>query len=241
VTNIVAYDVLGIGKDNIDRSGLEQRAYLRKSGYELAYHQAFRLLENRDYRSIGLIRDPYERLISAFIEKFVRKASGKRLDEYEKLEGFAKDAVLAIKGASVGEVRECYDGISFEDLVGHVVANIENRGSGEPKLNHHWNTQIPFMFLESGFRYDYLYALTDISSFLQRVADLTVGDIRCDHLRKGYVVEDAEKAATDLTGVSSVELSKGWSTFSFQSFFNWGCYESVKKAFVPDYKYLEVC
>ena len=45
------------------------------------------------------------------------------------------------------------------EFLGFIHDAIAKRGDGEARINHHWNTQVPFYFKDRGFNYDHVFHL----------------------------------------------------------------------------------
>lgn len=243
VTNIFARDILGFTAKAMREDGDSVRSYMRKWGYELEYHQAYQLLKNPEYRSIVLLREPYERLASVFVEKFVFHSAGRPMDSFEALDPFSRKAYMQIKHVSRRIASRSYEGVSFSEFLDYIISNIDLcEARGEPKLNYHWNTQVPFMFDRASFEYDFVYSLPNFNRFLAQLGDLTGCSIRPGHYKKGATRVGANGGESDaplLLSVSSLELCKGYGQLDLDSFYNSEYASEVKRCFRPDYSYLE--
>jgi hypothetical protein len=160
IVHALAFDILGLPRSIGDpRPALER--------YRANYSHALALIEQNSYRSIALIREPYDRLISAFLHIFVaRENIG--ITSYDQLEVVGRTGYAAIAGDRAG----AFAGLVFRQFVEHCLSAIRHRGR-EPLLDGHWNTQIPFEFLHRRFEYDFLYPLEQSSEFFKRLAKLT--------------------------------------------------------------------
>ena len=124
-------------------------------GSTVGFDLARELIEQLGFDHYVLCRDPCARAVSAYRDKFVVK--GRQPD---CLDGFAKDVAQAIAGAN-WERR----GISFIEYLEYVASKVKSRGSGEPDLNNHFNTQVPFDFQD--FEYANILHLEQISEGLK--------------------------------------------------------------------------
>ncbi|MCW2308437.1 sulfotransferase family protein [Rhodobium gokarnense] len=120
-------------------------------------------LVNRErYFSAAFVRHPATRLLSAYLNKFVR-AKQRPLEAFTDLAPYARTAVreiAALKGERFD--AESYEGISFADLLDLCEARIRARGV-EPDLNAHWNTQVPFVAPVVKLSYDHVVAVETLA------------------------------------------------------------------------------
>lgn len=204
------------------------RGWLRRSPYWINGREAIDKCENETFRSIALLRNPYDRLISAYINKFVSNGK-KNFGTLEELEPFAQKFVNDLH--SVGKE---YKGISFSEFVNGLCDCIEERGKGEPQLDHHWNTQVPFYMRKRKFRYDETFKLPNSKLFFDRLESLL--EISVNRARQNATNYNDEVSGQNLTDISSVELiGRDLSKTNFRDSL---LLERVKKAYQIDYRYL---
>ncbi len=141
------------------------RGWLQRHGYWRIGEDARRICEDGGYTSIALLREPYDRLIGAYVNKFVRNRRT-ALHKIDDLEPFAREFFDTATGR--GETD-----LTFRRFVEVVCDVIDGRGDAEPDLNHHWNTQVPFSFAEPPFGYDRLFGLSNAPRFFETLATLT--------------------------------------------------------------------
>jgi hypothetical protein len=144
LVHALAHDLFEMPMDDVDPR-------IKLDPMLVAYPAAVELALN-GYRTIGLIRDPWERLVSAYLHIFVNR-DGVPIRTGDDLEASGRRGHAAMSG----DAQE-FRGLTFRTFVEHCLTRIEQRDP-EPKLDHHWNTQIPFFFLGRQFRYDHLFPL----------------------------------------------------------------------------------
>jgi hypothetical protein len=132
-------------------SGQHPRAWTGQNGYQVSFMQAYRLREEAGYSSIVMSRDPYDR-VSAFVNKLVMYR-GKPLRVFDNLEPFRAASLRCIARRERCRRRQVIRQSLFREFVSHCFSAVRNRGNGEPDLNNHWNTQVPFRFHDAGFEY----------------------------------------------------------------------------------------
>lgn len=159
-----------------------------------------RLIRDFGFRSFVLARDPYRRVVSAFVEKFVFR--NRPITSSEHLHGFAMQFYRYTKGTETS-----YGGLSFILFLRTLNEIIASTSAGqEPKLNVHWNTQVPFHFKDIGFHYDKILRLESVDADAASVAtDLGV--------QATFPFERSQRPANspdneDLSNVSSAELAR---------------------------------
>jgi hypothetical protein len=181
------------------------------------------------YRTIGLIREPYERLISAFLHIFVWRW-GTPIENYDQLEASGRAGYLAITGED-----QRFNGLTFRHFIEHCIECISQRSS-EPNLDGHWNTQIPFAFLENKFRYDFLFSLDQASDFYERLSILTGSHTKERHLN-GHL--RTTRRDDYLVDVNTLAYCRDASLHGYGNFFDAGLYDAIRRAYLPDYYYYD--
>lgn len=134
------------------------RGVFESSGSLVDFSLARHLVEAADFKSAILARHPYTRMASAFTNKFLYNGK-KALSSGDKLERFAWDLLSTRRDWSLRGISF----IEFCEFVLEEVASAERHG-GEPVLDKHFNTQVPFAFAD--FQYDYVVKLEDVQTGL---------------------------------------------------------------------------
>ncbi|SMX45892.1 sulfotransferase family 2 domain-containing protein [Actibacterium lipolyticum] len=236
ISTAICAKLLNLPQEEFSSETGGMRGWLRRSDYWKSGADALKLTKEHGYHTIGLIREPYDRLISAYLNKFVRNKS-RDLDTLETLEPFARvfyqNVILPRKGHTA-ESQVPYEGLTFTEFVNAVCERIEARGANEPRLDHHWNTQIPFSFKDAGFKFDELYTLKSADAFFERFGELTDSDIKNNKLNATHYQEASNE---NLCDVGSLELIK-LPSYSKKQFRSPELESMVKKAFEIDYSYL---
>ncbi|WP_105244573.1 sulfotransferase family 2 domain-containing protein [Psychrobacter sp. Marseille-P5312] len=235
VVNQIFYEVLGLNDRDINGSKSDARGYLGQN-YQKNALQSMNYCKNKGFTSIGLIREPYDRLISAYINKFVNY-HGNDIDEECKLEPFALNFYrnVLLKEGIVERDSGGYKGVSFKQFVNGVCHVIDSNVQGEPSLDHHWNTQIPFLYREHDFKYDYLFELSDTDAFFEKLGELTGTKLNNKKLNVSSYSEVSVNE--DFTDLSSLDLQDE-SGLSKENLSNSTLREKVLKSFAIDYLYL---
>lgn len=234
------YNILGYTEDELKKNNLNILEVVNKLGYRLTYAQAYRLLQNRDYKSIALIRDPYERLVSGFINKFVLY-NKKQLTSFKSLEKFSRTTYLEIKDLKKWRKTFEYEGITFREFINYLCDRIDNRDSQEPRLNDHWNTQIPFFFHENNFRYDYLYNIEDSDLFFNKISEVIgkpVDNIRVNTTSYSQFSQDDYKSLIDTSSRICAEASENIHQNNFE---DEELRRKVEKYYYIDLFYRKLC
>jgi len=124
----------------------KKRTWLRENGYQIHISnigEAYKLIKN-GYKSIAVIRNPYSRIVSSYINKFYFY-QGKGLVDYDGLEKFSKNLYNQII-----ENKNEYLGLSFESFI----FGIEKRKKSNKYLDPHWDTQVSEE-MEQDIEFDY--------------------------------------------------------------------------------------
>jgi hypothetical protein len=112
---------------------------------------ALALIREQGFEHFVLARNPYRRAVSMFTAQFISN-KGVIRDELATLSRFGRNAfleIMATRGqpAGIADYPGKIPGISFIELLSLLKRKILARESnGEPDLNAHFNTQVPFLF-----------------------------------------------------------------------------------------------
>ena len=223
----LCFTVFGLPKGSLSNQPGGMRGWLAERSYHRSAEEARHLCATEGYTSIAMLREPYDRLISAYLNKFVRNAN-KDLQTLGDLEPFARE-FYETTASSDG----AYTGLSFRQFVQQVCGTISNRGMGEPALNHHWNTQVPFAFATDGFEYDHLYKLSSADQFFTQLGELTGSTIENN---KTNTTAYSDQISESLVDVPSAQLANH-DAFAKESFRDDQLAELVAKAFAVDLDY----
>ncbi len=163
------YDVATKGKEV--RAHSSARRTLQRD-FIIGFTAAYDLIQKERYTHFVLARNPYDRIVSAYVNKFVWDG-GRPRSALDQMESFARDAAMEIVGFLQSEtpwlVSKSYNGVSFQDFVAFLVHQVHDRRGREPLLNNHWNTQVPFFF-NARFRYTNIIKLEQIAEDIQPLA-----------------------------------------------------------------------
>jgi hypothetical protein len=238
IANAIGQSVFGVDPATLKGSGRGMRGWLGDNGVQMPGEAAARLCMDSGYTSIALLRDPYDRLISAFLNKFA-KYHATVIDDPAKMESFARSfyetEILPAQQAA-GLRTDPYPGLTFRDFVNAVCARIETRGKAEPELDHHWNTQVPFGFRKLGFRYDQVFTMDRTEAFFARLSELTgirIESQRVNTSRRHGQYDD------DLVDASSLEVG-ATGLVSKDQFRNKLLAKRVRLAFAVDYNHIKL-
>lgn len=238
IANALGQSVFGVAPSSLRGSGRGMRAWLDTNGVLIGGDAAADLCRNGGYASIALLRDPYDRLVSAYLNKFA-KYHATVIDHPSKMESFARNFyqtdILPLYQAKGNRV-EPYPGLTFREFVTAVCARIETRGHAEPDLNHHWNTQVPFSFPRLKFTYDHVYTLDRTDEFFARLSDLTgltIANNRVNASRRHGIYVD------DLVDASSLEVG-ATGVVAKEQFRSKVLARRVRQAFKIDYNHVKL-
>ncbi len=127
------------------------RIFLKEKGLHVDHRQALALIREEGFDHYVLTRNPFTRAVSAFVEKFVWGNTGPR--NIATVEPFAQKMYLDAmrlfgRSTDPADHAQSYH-LSFDEFLAYLVHQVRNRADylrGEPRLNAHWNTQVPYRF-----------------------------------------------------------------------------------------------
>ena len=172
---------------------------IRGTKYERYDKGFFKRIELNNFRSVDrykkifLMRNPYDRLVSAFINKFIYHPKLGYLNDFIRLEGFAQG--LINRNRDLFFDNEKYIGITFNEFV-DLVSKYYN-------INDHWNYQKKF-----NMSFDYIVHVENLEEELKKVfEELDIStDFIVPHDNKSKYIEDCDDI--DLSDVKSLDIIK---------------------------------
>lgn len=174
-----------------------------------------------DYFRFAVLRDPMERLLSAYIEKFVMG----RLQPANI--HHTKSVVAPVQLAANRQKVDFDEGITFRAFIEHVTS------ADATKLDPHWRPQALYL---DGMRYDALFRIDQMDYLMEILEDrsgMTLGRQPRNVTGSGLGV-DAPRAQD----LSPAEIAAG-PKLSKASFFDDGMLRAVKETFAADYELLQ--
>ncbi len=217
---------------------------LKAEGYQVPCQEAERLVREEGYHSIALIREPYDRLVSAFLEKFVirRDLPIRTWIDLEKQTRrfFWKPRVRRCLPGQ--DIAERWENMTFRSFAETVCTVIEGTRPGkEPRLDRHFSTQVPLGFYRSGFQYGGLYRLSNSDGFFaewSRIAGRSIEN-RKRRTAAANAAERPEPTRDDLTDVRCPALAGRAGTFDKSNFQDEALKQRVRQAYQADYAYFD--
>jgi len=213
----------------------DARAWLKGEGYHVDHVIAKNMIERGGYQSVVVSRHPATRALSAYINKFVRYQN-RQIDVPMKLEHFSKQAYKAWKGIPPRAVIKNYEGLSFIEFLTHIRDDVAKarETKDEPQLNNHWNTQVPFRFLDWDFKYDHAFQLESFGKaidWLNKEYGMAAPEARTNVTKYGT------EAKPDAAHLSSVELSHHAEWLTPENFLTDEALDLIAEAYAIDYDY----
>ncbi|MDJ0629519.1 MAG: sulfotransferase family 2 domain-containing protein [Rhodobacter sp.] len=262
IVEAILFDILGQDKDAFGAGGLRKRPWLNEHGFHYSGKKAARIAKSKGYRSIAMIREPYERLISIFLNAYVLHG-GRPVRQFADVAWFAQNFYCQITGENPHRRRFAYRGLSFFEFVTAVCDRLDRHWSHdlrervvvartcgrrmamlppwppEPWLNPHWNTQIPARFRDGGFRYDLLYTTDRSDAFFRRLSDLTGCEISAKRLNASRYARPAEaEPVRDLVRENPLSYAEDPMSVNKASYESAELRARVRRSFSVDYHYL---
>jgi hypothetical protein len=238
LTNWIADVVL----QNEGGERMRQRAMKQRGDLRIRFHEALDLVQKKKYESYILARDPYGRIVSSFVEKFIRYRD-EPMDSLAAVKNFSARTFLQImemKGLSGSrhDYAENYPGISFVDFLEFIRARVRAPGEdGEPDLNGHFNTQVP-LFFDGRLRYDHVLQLEKMPEAIAPLAARLGTDVPFPHLRSNPAGKGTPDAPADHSQITSMELIRADTVPSAATLLNDHTRGLIREAFEIDFRLL---
>jgi hypothetical protein len=208
------------------------RAWLIANGYNHKPKAALRLLKDEAEHSIAFVRHPFERLISAYTNKFVMYYD-RPIDTFEKLEEFAKTLYCKVKFVDADEASRDYRGLTFLEFLTAVSDASKAAGNKEPALDFHINRQYPALFAKHRALAHEIVDVQNLNDSLARI-----------NQRYGisFLPEQPNKTAyasacrvRPLIDVSSLAFARSEAALSREGFVTADTIALARRAHGPDY------
>ena len=211
------------------------REWLEGEGHSVDYKQARELAVKSGYETCIVARHPVSRAISGYLDKFVMHQK-QPLDSFDSLEIFAAQAYSKWKGPSRLHLRPVpYKGVTFMEFIEAIKSAVDARKHGEARLNHHWNTQVPFYYKDKGFAYDHVFYLENFNQAIEWLSARYGVDVDIPGRKNTttYGTESHEGVPT----MSSLDLCKRPELLSRENFMTQEVLQIIADAYAIDYEY----
>jgi len=239
VAEAVAYSVLDpatIDAWDFDTGG--PRALMEAQGMMTSGADAFKISKQLSYETHAILRDPYDRLISAFVNKFIRK-NEKLIRHFSDMEPFAfrflHNNAMRLGITPRPEYGGEWKGVSFRRFVNVICDIIDESEENNRLLNQHWNTQVPEPFLKSGFEFDHVYDLSTVDKFFDLLFRKSGKRIEIPKRNASHYDPDETGNLCDVGCLEIGEIAR----FSKSCFEDAELRARVSQSFSIDYTYLQ--
>ena len=210
------------------------RSWLEHHGYLADFSVGFRLVKKMGFMAVGVVRNPADRILSAYLNKFVTYRD-RYLDEENKLESFAY-GLYKKWCRHTGTAPLPYKGISFLEFLSFIEA-LGNKDPHYLELNPHFAPQYPsHLGPKPGF-YDRLIKVDDPDSLAAELGNLFNRDYRIGISNKTeYAILDE---AEDLSQVKPVDISAKKAAISKEAFLRPATLQLIKTIYRNDYLHFD--
>ena len=213
------------------------RALLEAQGMLTTGLEAQKIATHLKYQTHAILRDPYDRLISAFVNKFIRK-NDTAITRFADMEAFAfrflqhNAAKLGLPHAPSHD--DNWTGMTFRRFLNAICDVIDESCEQNRLLNQHWNTQIPEVFRAQNLNFDAVYDLKTLPNFFETLFARTGNRVKIP-ARNASSYDRGD--AVDLCDVNTLEIVK-MTGVSKACFEDAALRKRVQKSFAIDYHYL---
>lgn len=129
--------------------------YLNNPNMHISAGMGWSLIKNNNFKGVVLSRDPYARIVSAFVNKFI--VDGDRwIKSYDNLEHFSK--------VFLGD--SCKSGVSFMEFLN----SIYNYSVSGQEINRHFAPQVSDKLLDKNF-FTYQVRLESVDNDLRKMCE----------------------------------------------------------------------
>jgi len=219
-----------------------QRVMKRGDDFRVDATEALELIETKGFDNYILARDPYRRIVSAYVEKFIRYRD-EPMDSIGALKGFSARTFLEMmemKGrpSGRGDYADSYPGISFVEFLEFILARVkEPTDRGEPDINGHFNTQVPLLF-DGRFQYAHVMKLEEMPEAATGLAARLKSSVPFPHLRSNTAGKSDMTPAGDHSEAKSVDLIAAGIIPAAASLLNDKTRSLIEEAFDLDFRML---
>lgn len=210
------------------------RVYLNNHGdFRVEPAEARALVTREGYRSLALLREPYDRLVSAFINKFVQDR-GQPKRSLADLDAYARNLYRQLP-LRLGYSRTHFDGLTFFDFVRFVARRVArlDPATGEPTINEHFNSQVPLAQRREGFRYDHAFNIRQSEAYYACLSRMVGKTLRAPVFNASPM---ADTRTPNLSKTNSLEIA-ALPQFGARQFENQTLKRLVQRVFADDYHY----
>jgi len=212
------------GLVGVERPTGGPRKWLQMNGYTLSASKAATVAKKHDVHIIAIVRHPFDRLVSCYLNKFVNY-NGRPLHSFSTLEVFAKQFYLQSMTIERG-----YTGLSFRNFLQGIITM---RGSDEDQLNIHFNVQYARELREQGIKPHRIIRVEALNEELTALnAELGIDYIPEIHNSTSYAPTSAEVAV----GALSTELAALPAAPHKRAFMTLETIALAHEAHAPDYE-----
>jgi hypothetical protein len=133
----------------LDKNTAFQRRFLKSPSVSMSSIQGYQLVNRHNFTGVVLSRNPYQRAVSAFVNKFVRDGN-KNITDESKLELFSKSLLdFSLKS---GICKNITDGITFIEFLSTIKEmRVARVTANRRAINPHWNVQVPDFLANKNF------------------------------------------------------------------------------------------
>lgn len=206
------------------------RINLAKEGW-LVRDSEVATLAGQSYFTFFISRNPFERAVSAYVSKFVKR-DDKFISSYEDLEPFSKKfyrQCVNLTSVDTGNYR----GITFVEYLEAIHQRI-GRHRIDEKLDHHFNTQVSPQFFEN----EYSLNCFDISRLSEGIELLNKKfDLRMETSLRLNASSYTPEHTFFLGDMSSLDLAKEGVTPDVASLKSSSTLEVARLAYARDYEF----
>jgi hypothetical protein len=126
-----------------------QRRFLRSPAISMSPLNGYRLVKLSKFTGVVLTRNPYQRAVSAYVNKFIRDGN-KSIVSHSNLEQFSN--IFLSYSQKHGICKDPMQGITFNEFLLTIKKmKLERRDSKGVAINAHWNVQVPDVLADKNF------------------------------------------------------------------------------------------
>jgi len=170
-------------KESFELSGETIHRFLSQRARDVGVHHLLDCLDSDEYFKFVVLRAPFERLVSGYLDKFAK---------HERPEPFVQEVIMSVQH-SLGTQRDVEQSITFEQFVDYLVR------TPDEQLNDHWKPQTNFV-ASVGFDFvGQFESLDAVRNLIEQTLNIDISENVSAHATQYYHFEENKEGFHSLS------------------------------------------